>query len=522
MRIGFLVLSLIICEFLHAQDFYSLNAVRNINIQFKTRNWDKKLDSLMNDGKGKRLPATVILDGKTFQQVGVRYKGNSSYNNIRNQQKSKLPLNLESDDEIKNQLFAQGISSIKLSNMFRDPSYIREVLAYWLANQLFISPKANFAKVTINKNNLGLYTNTQSIDDEFLKANFGSKKGIFFKCDPNWDSPELSDCPKGDKASLMWQGTDSTCYMGNYELKSKKGYKELVNFISILNKEPDKIDKILDVDKTLWMHAFNHTIVNLDSYSGRLSHNYYLYMDTSNTFVPLVWDMNLAFGGFRMDDKKILTDNELFNYPLNAHSKDASRPLISKILENPLYEKIYFSHCRYIYDNYFANNKLEKTADYISNLIDAEVKKDVSNLYTYNDFKQNLERKVLIGNVPIIGVKELIKERKLYLKSTFKDTPDISIDSVFHTKDSVSINIFVKTSGNSKTFLFYKNQQHPRFTCVQMQEDEKLSASLGGKCFVYHLPAIEKTNYYVVAESEKYARVYPARASNEPIIIQSK
>ncbi len=507
---------------LFSQKFYETNSVRNINIQFKSTNWDKKLDSLMNDGRGKRLSATVIIDGVSYSKVGVRYKGNSSYNNVRNQQKIKLPLNLESDDVVKKQFFPEEINSLKLSNMFRDPSYIREVLAYWLANQLFPSPKANFAKVTVNKSNLGIYTNTESIDERFLKSTFGTTKGIFIKCDPNWDSPELSDCPKGDKAALLWQGTDSSCYIGNYELKTKKGYADLLNFINILNKNPEKVENVLDVDKTLWMHAFNHTIVNLDSYSGRLSHNYYLYKDSTGLFVPIVWDMNLAFGGFRMDNKKILSDDEILNYPLLAHNDDELRPLISKILQNPLYKKIYLSHCKYIYENFLENDKLAKEADRISRFIEPEVKKDVSNLYTYNDFKQNLERKVMLGNVPITGVKELIKARKSYLKSFFQDNIDIVIDSVYHERDSIGNIIHLKTGNASKAYIFFKNQQQPRYSCVQMQEDKENKVEESSKHFIYRIPAIDKSQYYVVAESDKTAQVFPARASNAPITIQDK
>lgn len=501
------------------QDFYKIDKINNIDIQFKDKNWDKKLDSLMNDAKSNRLVANVTIDKKPFKQIGVRYKGNSSYNNVRNQEKSKLPLNLESDTEIKKQNFQDEMNSIKLSNMFRDPSCIREVLAYWFANQLFPAPKANFAKVTVNKKYLGVYTNTESLDAPFLKQYFGTKKGVFIKCDPNWDSPEISDCPKGDKAALLWQGTDSICYEGNYELKSKQGYKELINLIAILNKQPDKIEKLLDVDKTLWMHAFNHTIVNLDSYTGRLSHNYYLFRDTSEVFVPLVWDMNLAFGGFRLDEKKILTEKEMFNYPLTAHFDDPNRPLISNLYKNPIYYKIYLSHCKYIYDNFFANDLLEKKAVELSKFIEPEIKKDGNNLYSYNDFKQNLEREVKVGNVGISGITELLQARKTYLAGFFKDKPSSKIDSVYFNKDSTNITIHVKARNLRACYLFYKNQQQPRFYYVQMQEDLQNPGTSDQKSFVYQIPAIEKTKYFVVAESEKTAQVYPEKASISPIII---
>lgn len=218
--------------------------------------------------------------------------------------------------------------------------------------------------------------------------------------------------------------------------------------------------------------------------------------------------------------RKNLTDDELLTYPLLAHSDDATRPLISKLLKNPLYKKIYLAHCRYIYENFLSNDKLEKEAARLSSLIDAEIKKDKHKLYSYESFRQNLENDVTVGKTPVIGVNRLIKARKEYLRDYFKNQQAVKIDSVFQMTDSTGTKICAKTEGNNKTILFYKNQQHPRFISVQMQEDENLSATLGGKCFVYPIPASEKTYYYVVAESETAAQVFPAKASNEPLILQ--
>jgi spore coat protein CotH len=38
----------------------------------------------------------------------------------------------------------------------------------------------------------------------------------------------------------------------------------------------------------LWMLAFNNVFVNLDSYTGGFSQNYYLYKDENRRFNPVV------------------------------------------------------------------------------------------------------------------------------------------------------------------------------------------------------------------------------------------
>ena len=49
------------------------------------------------------------------------------------------------------------------------------------------------------------------------------------------------------------------------------------------------------------MHAFNYTLINFDSYVG-YGQNYYLYKSLSNQFQPILWDLNMSFGSFRLTD----------------------------------------------------------------------------------------------------------------------------------------------------------------------------------------------------------------------------
>ena len=57
----------------------------------------------------------------------------------------------------------------------------------------------------------------------------------------------------------------------------------------------------INVDRTLWMHALNYTLINFDSYIG-YGQNYYLYKDKTGQFNPLLWDLNMSFGSFRLTD----------------------------------------------------------------------------------------------------------------------------------------------------------------------------------------------------------------------------
>ena len=160
------------------EDIYSLDNILEVRIYFEEANWDQLLDSLKQEGKDGRLVGKVIVNGKTYDQVGIRYKGNSSYFSVRKSGRSKLPFNVKVDHIKKDQELPGGYGTLKLSNVFRDPSFLREVLSYEIAGRYMFAPRANFAKVFVNDEYLGLYNNTESVDKMFLQNSFGNTKGF--------------------------------------------------------------------------------------------------------------------------------------------------------------------------------------------------------------------------------------------------------------------------------------------------------------------------------------------------------
>ncbi|RME92896.1 MAG: hypothetical protein D6772_16420, partial [Bacteroidetes bacterium] len=147
-------------------DLYDLTHIVEIDIQFQEPDWHERLDSLKEAGHDERLVADVTVDGKPYPATGIRYKGNSSYFNVRNANVRKLPFNLKVNFVHKKARLPGGFTTMKLSNVFRDPSFLREVLAYEIAGKYMPAPRSNFARVSVNGEYLGLYNLTESVDDD--------------------------------------------------------------------------------------------------------------------------------------------------------------------------------------------------------------------------------------------------------------------------------------------------------------------------------------------------------------------
>ncbi len=500
----------------HAQGLYDLEHIPEIRVTFAESNWAELLDNMKAKGNKKRLSATVEIDGQVFTGVGVRYKGNSSYNNPKSKGQKKLPFNLKADYKGKEQAFPGGFGTLKLSNVFQDASFTREVLSYEIARKYMPAPRCNFAKLYVNGEYMGLYNNTQAVDDILVGEAFGSSSGTFFKCDPEYSilkKLQERKCPEGDKASLMYLGDDKDCYVGWYEMESKNenGWQDLIQVTKTLNFRPERADSILNIDMVLWMHAFNSVLVNLDSYTGRLSHNYYLYKTPDGVFTPLVWDMNISFGGFRYDGLKkgALTNEELQRFSMFAHykTKNPKRPLITKLLADPFYRKVYVGHCKTIVEENFANGEYLELAKRIQGIIDEEVMGDPNKLYSYDDFKKNLRHSVNIGYSDIIGVQELMEKRTDYLSNhpLFNGTnPEFT--GTFSNYSDGTVFFSADIDQAEVAWLVYRSSPQQPWQRTVMDNDGtgKWRASAVG------MPGMQ---YYFVAEGNRLAVCDPPRAS---------
>ena len=337
----------------------------------------------------------------------------------------------------------------------------------------------------------------------------------------NGRASQKEGCKEGEKASLMYLGERPSCYSTYYEKKSKKGWTNLIQLIQVLKQDPSNVDTLLNIDRVLWMHAFNNVLVNLDSYTGRLSHNYYLYKTPDGLFTPLVWDMNLSFGGFRFDgiSPRMLTDEDLQTLSPFVHykTKNAKRPLIVNLLAIPIYRKIYIGHLRTILNDNFHNGKYFERAKEIQQIIDAEVNNDNNKLYDYVSFHKNLTKTADAGRSKIIGIQELMERRVEYLsnhKLLQKAPPQIS--DVKHLKFGDDLAIQATIDVAQRAYLYYRYSKKEPFKVLEIYDegshnDELAEDGIWGN-YIDYRPGIQ---YYIVAEGERLAMCSPERASFE-------
>ena len=473
--------------------------------------WDRQLDSLKVNDPDMRLIAHLKLNGTRFDSVGVRYKGNSSYFKSREETYKKLPFNIKLNYVVDGQRLETKQTNLKLSNGFLDPSFIRDPLGYSVVRQYMPSPECNFTRLYINNVYWGLYANAESIDSKFLRKHFGTDKGHLVKCDPaDWKKVRSQNgCPKGENASLNYLNDNPSCYAAFYEVDETEAWKPLLKLIKTLKDNPNNIESVLDVDQTLWMLAINNVLVNLDSYNGSLSHNYYLWFDTTGVAHPLIWDLNLCFGGWRRDAAfKVMENDALIQYHPLAESTNPKRPLIAQLLKNPLYKKIYLAHYNTIVHEHLSNGALIKRAETFKREIDAWVQKDSLKLYPYDAFQKSLTTTFTYGQDRIIGIQELMEPRAKWLAQLEllqKKGPEISQVTDMLTDSTCMVQASVQQA--QSVWLCYRNA--PEFAFKRIPMD------IQGDVYQAIVPRNSMLHYYILAENAEAAATLPERASFE-------
>ncbi len=393
---------------------YDPATVHEIRIRLPQPGWRQTLDSLMKAGNDTtRITGEVTIDGKHYTGAGIRFKGFSSWN----EGEIKNPFNIELDYLISNKNH-QGYKKLRLSNVIHDPSFVREALSYRIARDYLPAPEAAFANLWVNDTLIGVYSHVESVDDVFMEKHFANEEGILIK-----GSPQKLVFPFGQNANLAFlSNTDSLAYAPFYELQSEYGWEELMRFINIMNNYPDSITSVLNVDRTLWMHAFNYALVNLDSYLG-YAQNYYLAMDRSGRFNTIPWDLNMSFGSFRSSDGSThfngltIPQTKTLDPLQHLSFSITPRPLVTQLLKDSTWRRMYMAHLRTIMQDWIGGGRYLQVADAYRSLIDSFVQADSNKFYSYSDFLLNLDTTVggTGGMVQYVGIRELMEARLGYL-----------------------------------------------------------------------------------------------------------
>jgi hypothetical protein len=354
---------------------YDLATLRTIFLQFEDEGWEQEMADFHNTDV--EMPVTMTVDGRTYKDVGVQFRGASSFRMV--PAGLKRSLNVSIDSVVDNQNLG-GYRTLNLLNANNDPTFLRALIYTEIAQRYIPTPKMNFVRVVINGESWGVFLNSQQFNSEFVRDWFKAKGGA------RWKAP---GSPRG-QAGLEYLGEDVAAYRRLYEIKTKddaESWQALIRMTKVLNETPaDKLEAalapMLDIDGALKFLALEVAMVNSDGYWTRAS-DYNLYRDMSGRFHIIPHDVNEAlggegggrgFGGRSQLDPLVAVD-------------DRSKPLRSKLLAVPALRQKYLGYVRDIATKWLDWNALQPIVKPAHDLIAADVKSDTRKLYDFAGFQ---------------------------------------------------------------------------------------------------------------------------------------
>jgi uncharacterized protein (TIGR03437 family) len=373
---------------------FDKDAVHEIRLTFQQADWFEQLTDIYAKYPDNTpyIEASLEWGQNKFDTVGVRFKGNSSYNGATTKKK---PFRIKLNEFTKGQKI-DGMSSFGLSNAWNDPSFVREKPYYEMAAASGLAaPRSNFAALYINGEYWGLYVLGEIVNGDFLKNHFA-------KNDDTGNLYKASD----PGANLAYLGEDPTSYQSFFSKESNEDvndWTDLIELARIFDQTaaadlPGKLDSLIDVDSFLTALALDNMTVNLDSYVG-MSQNYYLYRRPSDKkWVWIPWDPSLAFGalsqGLSVQQMKDLalewtqsTNTGVGGQGGGFGGGSATRPVATKLWAVPKYKARYREIYRSLVEKQMVPAVVVARMNALRTLIWSSVEKDTQKLVTMAEFE---------------------------------------------------------------------------------------------------------------------------------------
>jgi len=309
------------------------------------------------------------MDTLLLIQVGIRLRGNTS----RTHDKKSFKIDFR---EYNGGKFF-GYKKFNLKPNVNDPSLVREPLTLQFYRNMDVpAARTHPVRFYINDEYLGLYMNTEQVDDEFLELRYGHSDGFLYKC--SWG------------ATLTNNGQVFNTELFESEINKLSDTRaEIDNFVKVLNNTSDanfqtEIEKVFNVDRYIRQLAVEALLGHWDGYSYN-QNNYYLFYNSQSQLVEFIpYDTDNTWG---ID----WVGRDWATRDLTQWAKgDQPRPLTKRILLVTTYNKRYVRYLRELLNSYFNEDYLLPKIDAYKTLLGPSIEDDTyfgkAFGFTYSDF----------------------------------------------------------------------------------------------------------------------------------------
>ena len=287
-------------------------------------------------------PCAAVIDGEAYKNVGLRAKGNSSLSTVPQLGSDRYSFKLEFDHYNTGKTY-YGLDKLVLNNVIQDNTYMKDYLTYRLMGEFGVNaPLCSYVYITVNGQDWGLYLAVEGLEDGFLQRNYGQDRGALYK--PDSEGFGGGGGIGSSDVKLQYIDDDPDSYVNIFDSAKTEitdgDQARLIQALKTLSKGGDVSD-VLDIDQVLRYFIVHNFVVNGDSYTGSIVHNYYLY-EKDGRLSMLPWDYNLAFGAFQGNSTSSAV-NDPIDSPLSV-TGSGDRPMADWIFSSEEYTRLYHEY----------------------------------------------------------------------------------------------------------------------------------------------------------------------------------
>jgi spore coat protein CotH len=302
--------------------FLDPSILHDLAASFDQDMYDAMIQAYIDTADKEWLEATVTIDGATYEQAGIRLKGNSSLMGLRGgpgggpsgnggngpggndrdtfagggnlsaDVPERLPWLVRLDKYIDGQNH-DGIREFVIRSNNSATALNEAVALDLMAMAGLASQQAAYVRFTVNGSDPALRLAIENPDDAWMLRHFPNG-GLLYKAEAGGD--------------YSYRGDDPASYVDVFDLEAgdtgddQADFTPLFGFLQFINESDDEtfatgLAAHLDTEGFATYLAMMDLIANFDDIDGP-GNNAYLHVDPDSTmFVVVPWDMNLAFGG---------------------------------------------------------------------------------------------------------------------------------------------------------------------------------------------------------------------------------
>lgn len=305
--------------------FYDSSTVHSISVTFDESEYEAMLQTYSDTGDKAWISATVAFDGITYENVGLKLKGNSSLQGLSQASDSGdgtdsgtdtagadtagprggmggdlspdepegLPWRIRLDKYVDGQNHSGETDFVVRGNTTE--TSLNEAISLELLDAAGLATQqASAARFSVNGSEETLRLVIQNPDDQSWYQMNIDDNGVLFKAKSGGD--------------YSYRGDEYADYLDVFDLEAnpddlsdEEAYRPLIAFLDFINNADDEtfaaeLDTYLDVDSFAEYLAIEDLIGNTDDIDGPGNNSYLAYDPDTGLFTVIAWDHNLALG----------------------------------------------------------------------------------------------------------------------------------------------------------------------------------------------------------------------------------